>query len=68
MKDVRKDLKTINQEEFSHISPRVKEKQIELDEINCKGYGGNIHSNVLRKTTNLNGEYIKLCDAERELY
>ncbi|GAA0159093.1 hypothetical protein LIER_15959 [Lithospermum erythrorhizon] len=32
----------------------VKEKQIELDEINCKIYGGNVDPDVLRKATNLN--------------
>ncbi|GAA0172253.1 hypothetical protein LIER_26109 [Lithospermum erythrorhizon] len=60
MKNVRGALKCLRS--------RVKEKQIELDEVNCKIYGGCIEPSILAKASNLNIEYKQLCDAERQLY
>ncbi|GAA0153200.1 hypothetical protein LIER_37633 [Lithospermum erythrorhizon] len=67
-KDVRKALKNLNQEEFSCITSRAKEKQIELDEVKCKVYDANLDPSMLMKAVNLNAEYRRLSDAERQLY
>ncbi|GAA0162020.1 reverse transcriptase [Lithospermum erythrorhizon] len=68
LKEVKKKLMELNKGCFSNISPKVKEKKIELDEVNNQVYGGNLDPTILTKAANINEEYRKLCDVEKQLY
>ncbi|GAA0183956.1 hypothetical protein LIER_31280 [Lithospermum erythrorhizon] len=65
LKEVKKKLVELNKSCFSNISSKVKEKQIELVDVNGQVYGGNLDPDILTKAANINDEYRKLCDAER---
>ncbi|GAA0156358.1 hypothetical protein LIER_13874 [Lithospermum erythrorhizon] len=68
LKEVKKELKRLNCDEFSNISSRVKEKCIELETANEKVYGGCLDVEYLARAVELTKDYEGLCKDESELY
>ncbi|GAA0157030.1 hypothetical protein LIER_38389 [Lithospermum erythrorhizon] len=68
LKEVRRELRRLNDEEFSNITSRLKEKHIEVEAVNARIYDGCLDAAQLAKATTLTKEYEQLCNAERQLY
>ncbi|GAA0157534.1 hypothetical protein LIER_14784 [Lithospermum erythrorhizon] len=68
MKCVKHELKKLNNEQFSQISFRFKEKQFQLDGVNCQMFGGDVAPALLARASDLEMDWYKEGDANTGLF